>query len=451
MIFSLFVLVLFGCSDPEETGVMETEIVDDGNVHDALSMPQNPTLDVYDFLSATSCEECHPDHYEEWRTSNHAYAMVDPLYQTLVNLRQQDLNATEDQFCTQCHSAIGTRGGECVSGFNFDDLSYLVMEGITCESCHKVSSIERPYNSGHVFDPTGPQRGSIKDPVETSYHESEYDPMFAGSEFCGGCHDVVETSGLNLERPYQEWLESPAYDEDRPCQECHMPVIEGKAATDGPVRDRHEHRWIGVDVAALPGFLTEEETEYISGRVSELLDTAATLSLTADLGEMGSQVDVNVSITNEIDAHALPTGSTFLRQVWIELIAFDAKGEMLFETGLLDANDDLKDAFSEIDPYGDDDLITLSSNLLDDHGNPEFLPWKASEHVLKSLSPGYTRTYTLFVPVDKKTAWPIQVEARLRLRPFAPWLLRLTGQDDYLENLRTYDLASDVITVKDDL
>ena len=48
-------------------------------------------------------------------------------------------------------------------------------------------------------------------------HESEHDAMFDDAKFCGVCHDVIETSGLQLERPYAEWLESPANPE-QPCQ-----------------------------------------------------------------------------------------------------------------------------------------------------------------------------------------------------------------------------------------
>ena len=40
-------------------------------------MPAEPTLSVVDFRSATFCATCHPDHYDEWSTSMHAYATED--------------------------------------------------------------------------------------------------------------------------------------------------------------------------------------------------------------------------------------------------------------------------------------------------------------------------------------------------------------------------------------
>ncbi len=435
-------------ADTTDTSTPSTT-VEDGTVHDPLSMPAEPILDPGDFVPASSCETCHPTHFAEWKGSMHAYAMVDPVYRELVMQRQLDLGATEDQFCTQCHSSIGTRGGECVSGFKFEELSPIVQEGITCEACHKVSSVERPFNSGHVLDPTGPLRGPIKDPVENSFHESEYSELFDDSLMCGGCHDVVETSGLNLERPYEEWLESPAYEDGRNCQSCHMPTYTGQAATDGPERDNlHEHRFIGLDLPLTEGFVTEEELADMEQRILELLDTAAEVNLHVDGAVVaGQELDLYVDIHNLIDAHNLPTGSTFIRQMWLEVVAWDANGELLYETGLLDANDDLRNAFSELEPYGDQDLITLTSSFIDHNGNPEIFPWRAAEHALNALSPNYTRTYTLFVPTQPDTPGPIHVEARLRFRPFPPYLLRLYNFDELAATMPVYDIADDTLDV----
>ncbi len=444
--------LLAGCNGdkPGDSGAPVTDSGDTGVTvvdpnHDDLSMPADPTLDPASFTSAAECADCHPDHFSQWSQSMHAYAMVDPIYQVLVGIRQTDLDGTQDQFCTQCHSAIGTRGGEIVPGFSFDDLSPIVMEGITCESCHKVASIDRVYNSGHVLDPDGPIRGPIVDPEPASFHNAagmEYSEIFESAEFCGACHDVVELTGLPLERPYEEWTTSPGRDEGQTCQTCHMPESTGYAATDTTTqRTLHDHSFVGVDVPLLDGWATPDEVEATRARVEELVATAATVTLTLpDSVVAGEQLDVVVDIKNDIDAHNLPTGSTFLRQVWLEVIATDALGNQLYATGDLDDNGDLRDYWSSLDQYGDDDLISLSSGFIDAEGAPTVFTHVAAEHTSNAISPLYERTYTLFVPTEGAAPGPITVSARLRLRSFPPFLLRVIGLEDLVDKVEIYDL-----------
>jgi len=442
----MLLLAVLGCEDDRtETPADFAVAPDTGELVDPLSMPQTPTLEVPSFTSAEKCKDCHPDHYAEWRGSMHAYAMVDPVYRTLVEIRQADLDTKEDRFCTQCHSAIGTRAGECAPGFDFASLSPIVLEGVTCEACHKVSTLERPYNSGHRLDPAGPMRGSIEDPVETGFHESAYSPLHERSEFCGGCHDVIESSGLHLEQPYREWTDSPAAADGRSCQTCHMTTRRAPAATGGPERTVHSHRFTGVDLPLAGDFLPDEAMrDALREDVRALLATAAEVELSLPGAvTAGEQLDVVVTVRNRIDAHDLPTGSTFLRQLWLEVRAVDAVGTVLYATGDLDENGDLRDHFSAADPYGDPDLVRFGSALVDARGNPTVFPWFAREHLSTTLPPAHARTFTLFVPTTPGAVGPISVTARLRFRSHAPFLLRVLGHDALLERLETHDIATD--------
>ncbi len=418
--------------------------------HDPLSMPAEPTLDVDDFNSAESCATCHPTHYDQWRQSVHSYATVDPLFHALVGLRQDDYDGAQDPFCMQCHTAIGTRGGEVVPGFRFEDLSQVASEGVTCEACHKVSSVERPYNSGHVLDPTGPLRGPLEDPADNNYHASEHSTIFETSEFCAGCHDVVEISGVALERPYEEWLESPAGAAGRTCQSCHMDTWDGQAAVGGPERTGlSDHRFRGVEVPLAEGFIADPaDVAALREKIAELLDQAGSIYLEAPYdAAAGEQLDLLVTLQNDIDGHNLPTGTTFIRQVWVELMATDATGRVLYQTGDLDENGDLRDFWSELDPYGDNDLLTLSSSLLDERGEPTVFTWRASELKSNALSPLYQRTYTLFIPIPEDAVGPITISSRLLFRSNPPWLLRLAGLGDLVDSLVIQEIGEDVLTI----
>ena len=442
---ALLASVATGCpGDPPASvdGGMDSGAPAD-DFHDPLATPAEPTHSVGSFSSASVCQPCHEAHFAQWKTSMHAYAMIDPVFRALVAVRQADYDGAQDQFCTQCHSAIATRGGEIVPGFSFDELSEVVLEGVTCEACHKASEVRRDHNSGLLLDPDGPLRATIPDPIENPAHASEYSPVHGTSTFCASCHDVVEVSDLNLERPYEEWLESPAFIEGRTCQTCHMPSYTGNATEGAPVRSLHEHWFVGVDLPLTEGFVTPEELDAGRVRVLDLLSTAAALATEApDSVVAGQQLDLLVTVQNLIDGHNLPTGSTFVRQVWLEVLVTDAAGAVLYETGTLDGNGDLRDHFSELDPYGDDDLVTFGSRFLSPEGEPEVFSWRAAEHISNSIPPLHQRTSTLFIPTEASTVGPLAIEARLRFRTHPPFLLRRLGLDEYLPAIGTYDLAT---------
>ncbi len=443
-----------GTSDVEPDAIDGGAVVDSGsassgNVHDPLSRPEQPTLDVWDFEGADSCRGCHPDHFAQWSQSMHAYAVHDPVFRALVAVRQADFDGEQDQFCMQCHTAIGTRGGEIVDGFAFADLSPVVRQGVTCEACHRVADVARTYNSGHVIEPDGPIRGPLEDPVETRAHESEFSALFDEPEFCAGCHDVIELTGLNLERPYEEYLESPGFDEGATCQDCHMPSWSGQAATRGAERDGlHDHRFLGVDVPLDPGFRDDpDERAAMLADVRALVATAAAMRIQVrDSVRRGERIDVVVTVDNQISSHGLPTGTTFIRQCWIELTATDASGAVLYRTGHLDDAGDLRDHWSTLDPYGDPDLVTLSSRLVNALGEPELFPWRAAEHTSSAIPAGLSRSWTFFVPTAAADG-AVVIAARLRLRTHPPFLLRVLGLEDLVPYIETFDLATAEATV----
>ena len=446
---SALLLALTGCPDspsPNDAGG-DSAVDAPMSYHDPLSAPAEPTLTPSSFSGASACKDCHPGQYAEWRSSMHAYSMVDPVYRQLVRLRQTAFDGAQDQFCLQCHSAIATRGGEIVPNFAFEDLSPIALEGITCESCHRVASIARPYNSGHVLDPDGPIRGPLRNPDVSVYHESEYSPMFESSEFCGACHDVREANGVPLERPYQEWVESPAQTAGPTCQGCHMPTYRGATVPGGTERDLHRHRFVGLDLPLSPNFISPDDEAAMATEIRDLLGTAASLEIHAQSRQPGTRLDTLVTVHNLINGHNLPTGSTFLRQIWIEVIAQDALGRVLYETGTLDANGDLRDRYSALDPYGDSDLVSLGSRLLDAHGEPTVLSWEAAEHVSSTIPALQARTFTFFVPTAADTTGPVTITARLRLRTHPPFLLRLLELDELIDRVQTYDLASATVDV----
>lgn len=413
---------------------------------DELSMPRVPTVALDSFESAEECGVCHEAHYAEWSASGHAYAMIDPVFRALVAARQENYGGKQDMFCLQCHSAIGTRGGDIAPGFDFADLRPITLEGVTCENCHKVATLARPYNSGHVLDPDGPMRGTIAEPAANSFHESVLSPLHGTSEFCSGCHDVREVSGLVLERPYAEWQESPAAEVGVQCQDCHMAAYEGQAAVGGPTRTLHRHAWIGVSIPFSDGFITPEQEEEVRGEVKRLLAGAAQVDVAAAPSVRADDVlDVFVTVENNIPAHNFPTGSTFNRQAWVEVIVRDAGGHVVLATGTLDESGEPRGSTG---PGPGAELLLLSSVLVDDRGRPVLFSWRATEHLSSTLEPLGAREFTLRVPTSRAVRGPLSVEARVLFRAFSPNALRALGLDEYVARLEVYEVARDGVRVE---
>ena len=441
---ALCVLAWAACgSDPQADPDAQNSGFDAGILSDELSMPLTPTVDSSKFMGSSSCGGCHTQHFAQWQSSMHSYAMIDPVYRAAVKVRQVDREGREDKFCLQCHSPIGTRSGDIQPGFDFESLETITLEGVNCETCHSISEVQRPFNAGLVLDVEGALKGPIQDPASNPAHETEYSELFSSSKLCASCHDVVEVDGMNLERPYQEWLESPAAQEGVECQTCHMETYRSKATDTSIERDLHEHFFVGVDMPLEPDFLPSQEAyDALRTRISNLLTNSATITLEATAGAAGDQLDLFVSIRNNIVAHNIPTGSTFNRQVWLEVIATDADNNVLYETGTLDPNGDLRNYWSENEAFTDHDLVEFNSRLTDIAGNPTLFSWRATEHHTNSLSPLYDRTNTLFIPTSDATNSPIHIEARLRFRSFAPHYLRALGLSQYVDNLEIFDIDS---------
>ncbi len=415
---------------------------------DPLSMPEIPTLKVADFAAATTCKDCHAQQFAEWNGSRHAYAVNDPVWQVLVGLRQKAENGLQDRFCTQCHSVLGVRSGEIKPGFAFADLTPTVKEGVTCTVCHQSDSVARTHNAGLTMASDGKMRGNLAGVQATPGHESTAGTHLAAPDFCASCHDVIEINKLPLERPYEEWLDSPASGKGQTCQDCHMAKYDGQAAKDGPARTGlHSHRFIGLDPpGAATGSDAQMQAQFAADR-DQLLASAAKITLGAGPIQAGQTMDVTVNLENRIAGHSLPTGTTFLRQCWIEVIATDDAGKVLYETGTLDANGDLRDRWSDLAPYADHDLVSLSSSLIDAEGNPTLFPWLAVEHKHGALRAGESKTWTFFVPVPAAATGAVHLTARLRLRSYPPFLFRFAGAAALIPTIVVYDLAADATQV----
>jgi hypothetical protein len=426
-----------------------TACVGDIEVGPQASASQQPRVDepkgellLGSFQLATSCKGCHPTHYEEWEGSSHAHAMDDPVYMALIARQRTQRGHGHDLFCTQCHSALGTRSGDIQEGFALSSLSPITREGVTCEGCHRVTKLDRDFNSGHVIDAKAPLQGPYSDPQ--SPHPAVGSSLLVESRFCGGCHDVQDEGGLFLETPYREWLESPGRAAGKQCQTCHMPTYEGRASVlpQAPLRaEVHRHTFAGPDAPSALWLKGGERLARQRAAGQALLESG--VALRAELRRAPDQaLRAHVSLVSRTDAHDFPTGSTFFRQLWVHAVVRDAAGSAVFESGGLDLQGDLYDSQHPDGARVDPQLVTLGSTLLTHDGLQVAFPWQAEEVRRNALKPLEQRTVTYVVPLPADAQAPFRLDATLCFRSFAPRLLRTLDLDGLVDAQSLIEIVS---------
>jgi hypothetical protein len=236
-------------------------------------------------LKAESCGQCHQAIYEEWKSSIHAKAYVDPFFHAYW---------TKDKHswvCLNCHAPLENQQATLIKDIprgrvekaheelnpQFDP-DYQ-KEGITCAACH-------------VRD------GVILGPFEDSAapHPTKFDPNFRTAQVCYRCHNVIsgpaQFYNVGPCGTYAEY-EGKFFMKERGfiCQSCHMPEIQRPVATDGPIRQGRQHLWRG-------------------GHDPEMIKRAVAIQVVANPAEPkpGEEVQVTLTLINAGAGHKLPTG-----------------------------------------------------------------------------------------------------------------------------------------------
>lgn len=361
-------------------------------------------LTEMEFPSAKQCQACHPNQYEEWSRSMHAYAQHSPAFEAFNLTLMERTSGTQGTFCTRCHTPVGTALGENGNLRNVHR-SRISMEGVTCVACHRRStkhyknSGRLPVEPGKLEDVCmyGPFDNGVGGP-EIGAHNSAELPYIKSSQFCGECHDVINPQGVRLEEAFSEWQNSPAAKEGITCQMCHMGPVQGlpfqecdrplgrAAIVPGvpeekiPLRHLTNHTFAGPDYSMLPdtefpekldwmyekdyrdwNSLSKYEQETLTelrkkNRYSlkiadekrlEVLSQAAEVHVTAPpTARLGQKVNIDVTVRSKLSGHSFPTGFTAERQAWVSTIVRDCNGHIIFASGDLDSNGDLRDEHS---------------------------------------------------------------------------------------------------------
>ncbi|MFO7561543.1 MAG: multiheme c-type cytochrome [Enhygromyxa sp.] len=351
-----------------------------------------PAYDLEALQDPQTCAECHPDHYREWLGSMHAYAADDPVFVAMNARGQRETEGELGDFCVRCHAPAAVALGLTEDGLNLAELPQR-HRGVTCWFCHQADGIDGTHNNPLMLAFDGLMRADVPAPLEPQVHGVARSELFsrdslASAKMCGSCHDIVTPAGAHIERTYAEWLASfysdaRPDDPDRPqlyaltCNDCHMRRSTGPIAEFPGVRgdrDRHSHMFVGVDVA-ITDFPDAELGPQLRAEQRAAIEEVRKTSLCASLcvREEPDGAELTVWLHNEAAGHSWPSGATPDRRAWVELIARDAAGEPLFESGVLEPNQ----AIAELD---DPWLWLLRDRLFDAEGHETHMFWEAASY-----------------------------------------------------------------------
>jgi len=161
---------------------------------------------------------------------------------------------------------------------------------------------------------------------------------------------------------YQEWQHSDFQREERSCQSCHMPAVNGPVRISSTLGDTREtlsrHLFVGGNafmVRLFNRYRTELGVEASSAEleataratIHQLQTETATLAVSApQLTEGVLSFDVDV---RNLTGHKYPTGYP-ARRTWLHVTLRDAQGRSVFESGAINAAGAIEGDDNDADP-----------------------------------------------------------------------------------------------------
>ena len=402
----------------------------------------NGAFDPRSLAGSESCGQsgCHTEIYNEWKTSAHRYAAMDPIFQGIQNVMAKQNGPESTRYCGGCHDPIslfsGTKNIFVVNltgqlGYN---------EGISCLACHSIQKTDIQGNANYtVAQPKeylwqwsadhsfGAVARNLLIRAWPAQHNRLNRRMYKTPEYCAACHkqfidqEVNRVGWVQLQNQYDNWAASHWNHKGDAratveCRECHMPLTKSNDPAAGDSIDynrstddqkHRSHRFLAAnnfvpELLHLDGAdkhvqLTRAwlqgniEIPEIRRKWSEGPVVKISIEVPASV-EPGKTMPVRVVLTSNKVGHDYPTGPLDMIQSWVELRVRDSNGRTVFASGERDDRNFLVPGTflfkaEPVDQYG---------NLIDRHNLWEMV----GVRYRRSLFPGYSDTveYNILCP-----------------------------------------------------
>jgi Cytochrome c554 and c-prime len=475
--------------------------------------PDNRPIEAAMLAGSKGCGTagCHQQIVEEWQPSAHRYAAMDKAFQAIQLTMAKQNGPTSTRYCGGCHDPISLFSGTKNISTTDEDLTGLhgYQEGISCLSCHAVRQTDVRGNAQYTVHPPPRYVGEIeydatggspwrlvRDFLIRAYPQPHVDGlskvMFKKPEYCAACHkqfvdeEINKVGWVQLQNQFDNWRTSKwARERSDPtktveCRECHMPLVASSDPAAGdpvdynrsPVDGRHRsHGFLGAnqlmpELMKLEGAAehTAQTNAWLQGRIGipEIASKwpgkgvpAVSIELVAPASaRSGDRITVRCVIVSNKVGHDFPTGPLDMIQSWVELIARDEAGRVVFSSGTVDERGFIPPGSfmfkaEPVDQYG---------NLIDRHNLWEMVGVRNR----RSLFPGFSDTaeYSwIHRSLDGGGAKPaamdrqfdlraprgrLSIEARLRYRKVDQFLLNYMRSVGFFPEFEGRHLTSPV-------
>ncbi len=270
---------------------------------------------------------------------------------------KQFAGITTPTFCGSCHDVTLFNGFRLEEAFSEYRLSPAAKKGVTCQDCHmgKIQGIP----SGYEHGPAAVVGGKKTKPRKITSH------FFAGPDY-SVVHPGIfpHNSDAQEMATLEEWLK------------FDYRAGWGTDEFEDTVSDDYKfpERWS----SATDRYDAREIIEYQQGRLALIKEKRMEVLRNGfHLGSiMTEKADKNgirfkVQVKNATDGHNVPTGFTGERLVWLHVMVKDSDGTVIFQSGDLDPNGDLRDQESSYVHNGeaplDNQLFNLQSRFVVDN------------------------------------------------------------------------------------
>jgi hypothetical protein len=372
---------------------------------------ENPRFITSHFSGSDICADCHDgltDIYGEnvsiardWGASMMANSTKDPLWRAKLATemeRNPHLSDTLSDVCTKCHAPMANfeltkvRGkGVSLFGPNGildrgNDLHDAALNGVSCTFCHQI--MDDPnlgsmpgFSGNYTINDTktiyGQYSGVFRRPMQRfSGFTPAYSAHVSDSALCAVCHNLktpfVDANGTVVsttpdsefpeQMPYTEW-ENSIFDDagsnPQSCQDCHMPKTTARISSRprwlGTRADFAKHHFVGANTTMLTLLrdnaadldVISPNMDLAIERARAMLQSAATVDIVSAAVTNGV-LEARLKVQNE-SGHKLPT-SYPSRRMWIHFKVTDSAGNVVFESGSINAEGAIDGADGDAEP-----------------------------------------------------------------------------------------------------
>ncbi len=174
--------------------------------------PIDPGTTSAELLSAAACARCHEAEHAEWKTSRHALAWTNGIF-------QREYRDEPRQWCVNCHAPTAPQVAEARTHGG----GPLADEGVGCAACH--------VRGGRIVAAAR---------AASSPHDTLVRPGFGGADTCAGCHEfgfpVIDDDGEvraltahPMQATVTQFRRGPFADARDGCLTCHGGGTSGHA------------------------------------------------------------------------------------------------------------------------------------------------------------------------------------------------------------------------------